>query len=84
LEEGAGQKADWILSMTSPAEASRTAEVLIKRWTETDPLSASEWLNAVPGAALWHRSAILAFATGIEPHDPEAAVQWRQVAAYGD
>jgi hypothetical protein len=77
LEELAGAKADWILARVSPAISAATAESLMKHWTETDPLSASEWLNAVPKTAPWRSSAVLAFAKVIEPHDPEAASQWR-------
>ena len=80
LEEAAGPKADWIMAQVSPAAAVGTAETLMKQWTETDPLAASEWLDAVPRAALWRRAAILAFVSGIEPHDPEAAAQWRLAA----
>ena len=80
LEEAAGPKADWILAQVSPAAAVATAETLMKQWTETDPLSASEWLDVVPRPAPWRRAAILAFVKGIEPHDPEAAAQWRLAA----
>ena len=85
LEEAAEPKADWILAQVSPAAAVATAETLMKQWTETDPLSASEWLDVVPRPAPCRRAAvppcrraaILAFVKGIEPHDPEAAAQWR-------
>ncbi|MES2467352.1 MAG: hypothetical protein V4675_08635 [Verrucomicrobiota bacterium] len=80
LEEAAGPKADWILAQVSPAAAVATAETLMKQWTETDPLSASEWLDVVPRLAPWRRAAILAFVKGIERHDPEAAAQWRLAA----
>ena len=80
LEEAAGPKADWIMAQVSPAAAVGTAETLMKQWTGMDPLSASEWLNAVPRAAPWRRAAILAFVGGIEAHDPEAAAQWRLAA----
>jgi len=80
LEEAAGLKADWILAQVSPAAAVTTAETLMKQWTETDPLPASEWLDVVPRPAPWRRAAILAFVKGIEPHDPEAAAQWRLAA----
>jgi hypothetical protein len=80
LEEAAGPKADWILAQVSPAAAVATAETLMKQWTETDPLSASEWLDVVPRPAPWRRAAILAIVKGIEPHDPEAAAQWRLAA----
>lgn len=83
LEEGAGAKADWILAQASPVAAAGTAEVLMKQWTETDPLSASAWLNAVPISSPWRRAAILAFVRGIEPHDPEAAAQWILAAEVG-
>ena len=76
LEEAAEPKADWILAQVSPAAAVATAETLMKQWTETDPLSASEWLDVVPRPAPCRRAAILAFVKGIEPHDPEAAAQW--------
>lgn len=67
LEEAAGPKADWILAQVSPTFAVGTAETLMKKWTETDPLSASEWLNAVPREAFWRRAAIMVFVSGIEP-----------------
>ena len=80
LEEAAGPKADWILAQVSPTAAVGTAETLMKQWTQTDPLSASEWLDAVPREAFWRRAAILAFVSGIEPHDSDAAAEWRAAA----
>jgi hypothetical protein len=78
LEEGAAQKADWILAKVNPAAAPATAETLMKHWSEADPLAASEWLNAVPKSAPWRNAAVLAFAKAIEFHDPEAAAEWRK------
>lgn len=80
LEEAAGPKADWILSQVSPAAADATAETLMRKWTETDPLPASEWLDKVPKSAPWRKAAVIAFAAAIKPHDPEAAAQWAKTA----
>ncbi|MES2709425.1 MAG: hypothetical protein V4726_22695 [Verrucomicrobiota bacterium] len=81
LEEAAGPKADWIVSQVTPGAANATAETLMKNWTKTDPLSASEWLDKVPKSAPWRQAAVLAFAKAIEPHDPEAAALWRKTGS---
>lgn len=80
LEENAVAKADWILASIKPSSTEETARALIKSWTATDPLAASLWLDTVPVTSAWRSSAILEFAKTIEPHDPEAAREWRLAA----
>lgn len=80
LEESAAPRAAWLLARATPESAPALAETLIRRWTDTDPLAASEWLNTVPAATPWRRQAVLAFAGAIELHDPEAAGEWRRTA----
>lgn len=69
--------ANWSLSLSDPAEQSRSISQVMRQWSRTDPTAAANWINALPPGSS-HDAAVAALAYSIASTDPQYAVSWAQ------